>query len=56
MSIRKWCKVFSEAGCICKAKGAGRGRITEAKVNEVGMAFISTPGRSASQIALKLPM
>lgn len=39
MSIRKWCKVFSEAGCIRKANGAVRRRSTEANVNEVRMAF-----------------
>lgn len=32
MSIRKWCNVFSEGSFICKAKGAGRGRGTEAKL------------------------
>jgi len=56
MSIRKWCKVFSEAGYICKAKGSGRRRSTEANVNVVRMDFVSSPRRSTSQIALKLRM
>jgi len=56
MSIRKWCKVASEACCICKAKGAGRRRSNEANVNVVRMAFVSSPKRSTSQIALKLRM
>jgi len=45
--------VFSEAGCICKAKGAGIGRGTEAKVNEIRVAFVSSP-KCSSQIAKKL--
>jgi len=40
MSTRRWCKVFSEAGCICEEKGAVRGRNTEAKVNEVRMVLL----------------
>lgn len=42
--------VFSEAGCSCKGKGAARGRSTDAKMNEVRMAFVNSP---TSQIALK---
>jgi hypothetical protein len=45
--------VFSETGCICKAKGAGRGRGTEAEMIEIRVAFVSSPKRSTSQISLK---
>jgi len=42
-SIRKWCKIFVNTGCICKGKSSGWPRTSAETIDHVRQAYQRSP-------------